>query len=99
MFRLRRHWDARKPECIESAKHTVIHVGIKEFSCALVVLTMGVVVSLSTLLMEIASKRKIILPDINWYFTTSILEWNIKKKRQKQHNFKTKHDVILPYVN
>lgn len=90
MFRLRRHWDARKPECIESAKHTTIHVGIKEFSCALVVLTIGVVASLSILTIEIALKRNILFPDIKWY---------TNKKKPKQQNRRPQPDVILPYVN
>lgn len=58
MYRLRRFWDARKPECIQSAKKTTIHVGIKEFSCALVVFGLGIVFSVVLLVFEMVSHYK-----------------------------------------
>lgn len=53
MDRLRKHWDARKPACIESAKKIVIHVGLKEFSCGPMAIVYGICFALFFLLSEI----------------------------------------------
>ncbi|CAH0551357.1 unnamed protein product, partial [Brassicogethes aeneus] len=49
---LRQHWDSRKPACIDTAKKVTIHVSLKEFSCGLIVLIYGFLISLIFLLME-----------------------------------------------
>lgn len=89
MYRLRRFWDARKPECIQSAKRNVMHVGIKEFSCALAVFAIGILLSFFVLLFEIASQKKFRLK--------SIFKAINKQKKVKLHR-KVK-GVIVPYVN
>ncbi|XP_045477706.1 ionotropic receptor 75a-like isoform X2 [Harmonia axyridis] len=53
MFRLRRFWDAKKPECIETAKKIEIRVSFKEFSFSIIILTSGVFITLIILLMEV----------------------------------------------
>ncbi|XP_023311151.1 glutamate receptor 2-like [Anoplophora glabripennis] len=64
MDRLRKHWDARKPTCIESAKKTVIHVSLKEFSCGLISLLYGICFALLFLLMEIVIYKRYALANM-----------------------------------
>ncbi|KAG5894957.1 hypothetical protein JTB14_023306 [Gonioctena quinquepunctata] len=54
MDRLRKYWDARKPMCIESARKQEIHVGLGEFSCSPVALTLGIWISMTFLIIEFA---------------------------------------------
>ncbi|KAJ8924532.1 hypothetical protein NQ315_007330 [Exocentrus adspersus] len=58
MDRLRKHWDARKPTCIESAKKTVIHVSLKQFSCGLLVLLYGICFAMILFIIEIIYDRR-----------------------------------------
>ncbi|XP_044747292.1 ionotropic receptor 75a-like isoform X2 [Coccinella septempunctata] len=52
LFRLRRFWDANKPECIETAKKIEIRVSFKEFSFGIIIFTTGFSIALAILLME-----------------------------------------------
>ncbi|XP_063918653.1 ionotropic receptor 75a-like [Zophobas morio] len=63
LFRLRKYWDARKPICMEYAKKVTIHVGIKEFSSGLIVLSYGICFSLIFLLGEIIIFHKKLIAD------------------------------------
>ncbi|CAH1113582.1 unnamed protein product [Psylliodes chrysocephalus] len=53
MDRLRRHWDARQPECIQAAKKQEFHVSFKEFSCGPVAVLLGSFLALIFLSLEI----------------------------------------------
>lgn len=90
MYRLRRFWDARKPECIQSAKRNVIHVGIREFSCALVVFSIGVLLSLLVLALEMYEtyKRK-----------CGGIKFKLKFKRKGKKSQNEVKGVIIPYTN
>lgn len=90
MYRLRRFWDARKPECIQSAKRNIIHVGIREFSCALAVFALGVLISLIVFTCEVTSYYKL-------FSFKLIIEMMNKRRKQKSQN-KVK-GVKVPYVS
>lgn len=90
MYRLRRFWDARKPECIQSAKRNIIHVGIREFSCALAVFSLGVLVSSIVFICEVISHYKL-------FSFKLIIE--IVNERRKQKSQNVVKGVIVPYVN
>lgn len=85
MYRLRKYWDARKPMCIESAKKFTFHVGLKEFSSGLIVLSFGVCYSLFLLMIEVIickkecildlfRKKNVVKPFTNWIMTLCTLE-------------------------
>lgn len=92
MYRLRKHWDARRPECIESAKKTIKHVGVEEFSCALIVMAIGVVVSLIVLLIEVLLESDHIRNREEQVEKAITMCMKVTKGRNKQ-------SVIVPYVN
>ncbi|KAB0803615.1 hypothetical protein PPYR_00585 [Photinus pyralis] len=52
LHRLRRHWDARKPQCIDFTRYLEVEVGLGESFGALILLGIGIVVSLIVLLLE-----------------------------------------------
>ncbi|CAH1169522.1 unnamed protein product [Phaedon cochleariae] len=65
MERLRNHWNARKPTCIESAKKQEIHVSLSEFSCSPIALISGIIISILFLIVEFISYFR---KDIRNYF-------------------------------
>lgn len=92
MYRLRKFWNARKPECIQSAKKNIIHVGIMEFSCALGVFGFGVFVSLLVLALEVTSRYKRLRFKLKFRFRVK----SRPKIVQSQNDVTT---VIIPYTN
>lgn len=65
MYRLRRFWDAKKPECIEATKKIDIQVSFKEFSFGIIILTTGIFITLVILLVEyLISERNHIVQTI-----------------------------------
>lgn len=93
MYRLRKFWDARKPECIESAKRNIIHVGIKEFSCALTVFGAGVVFSLLILAFEVIFHHQ------QFEIKLKCVEFKSKNKKKLFKSKNSVKGVIIPYVN
>lgn len=92
MYRLRKFWNARKPECIQSAKKNIIHVGIKEFSCALGVFGFGVFVSFFVLAIEFTSHYKGLRFKLKFRFRMKSKPKDVKS----QNDVKT---IIIPYTN
>ncbi|XP_074034442.1 ionotropic receptor 75a [Leptinotarsa decemlineata] len=58
MDRLRKHWNSRKPTCIQSAKKQEIHVSLSEFSCPPLALCCGILISMIFLIIEVAPQLK-----------------------------------------
>lgn len=87
MHRLRRLWNARKPECIQSAKRS-IHVGIREFSCALAVFALGVLISFIVFVFEIVLHYK------RFRFISVIKLMNKRRKAQSQNEVKVRQKNI-----
>ncbi|XP_050513541.1 ionotropic receptor 75a-like isoform X2 [Diabrotica virgifera virgifera] len=56
--RLRKHWDARQPTCIEGAKKQEFNVSFKEFSCGPVAVGLGVLVGVICLSIEYLKLNK-----------------------------------------
>nr|ALR72584.1 putative ionotropic receptor IR64a [Colaphellus bowringi] len=77
MDRLRKHWDARRPNCIESAKKQEIHVSLSEFCCSPIALTLGVCFSLIFLLVECSINYKERLKKV----------WTFKNHSKSQYPF------------
>lgn len=82
LVRERKHWHPRKPECIQSSKSIRFNVGLDEFYPALLILLVGILSSLTILVVE---------KQIRFFWDRSVYVPPI-------FVFKPNGDTVYPYV-